>query len=72
MAKSCTVLFQLTEAREVVSQMQQKTTELREALASQERSRADALNKFATDRAAWEIDRASLQSKINQVCGRCW
>ena len=52
--------------------MQQKTTELREALASQERSRADALNKFATDRAAWEIDRASLQSKINQVCERCW
>ncbi|XP_070208370.1 uncharacterized protein [Littorina saxatilis] len=58
---------ELSETKEVVNLMQQKTSELREELVHQERCRADVVNKYSTERTAWNIDKSTLESRINQL-----
>nr|KAG5686675.1 hypothetical protein BaRGS_025994 [Batillaria attramentaria] len=58
---------EVAETQVLAQQLKQKITQLREELGEQERARADVINKFSTERAAWEIDRANLRSKINQL-----
>ncbi|KAL8558787.1 hypothetical protein ACOMHN_043730 [Nucella lapillus] len=58
---------ELSETREVVGELQKRTVQLKEELSHQERCRVDLVNKFTTDRAAWDINKAALQGRINQL-----
>ena len=47
--------------------MLSQVRELRSQQGDQERLRSELINKFATDRAEWEIHRADLHSQLNQL-----
>lgn len=57
----------MAETRLLVEKLRKMTSELKEQVCIQEHARVDLVNKFSTDRAAWQMERANLQSKINQA-----
>ena len=61
-------LEEIEASRGLTSQLQTQVRELRSQQGDQERLRSELINKFATDRAEWEIHRADLHSQLNQVC----
>ncbi|PVD32469.1 hypothetical protein C0Q70_07908 [Pomacea canaliculata] len=60
-------LVEMAETRLLVEKLRKMTSELKEQVCIQEHARVDLVNKFSTDRAAWQMERANLQSKINQL-----
>ncbi|XP_041360782.1 interaptin-like [Gigantopelta aegis] len=60
-------LAEIEESQDIVESLRKKTQELIERIADQERLRTDMINKFAMDRSSWEIERAGMQSRINQM-----
>jgi len=58
---------EIDESRALMDQLQKQLREVREQTLDQERLRAELINKFATDRASWEINKANLHSQINQL-----
>ncbi|RUS71400.1 hypothetical protein EGW08_020841, partial [Elysia chlorotica] len=58
---------ELDESRGHLELLQRHLRELREKTVDQDRVRADLINRFSTERAAWEMERANLNSQINQL-----
>ncbi|GFS20264.1 coiled-coil domain-containing protein 165 [Elysia marginata] len=58
---------ELEESRGHLELLQRHLRELREKTSDQDRLRSDLINRFSTERASWEIDRANLHSQINQL-----
>ncbi|CAL1537257.1 unnamed protein product, partial [Lymnaea stagnalis] len=60
-------LKEIEESRGHLEELQKHIRDLREKTSDQDRLRAELINKFATDRASWEIERANLNSQLNQL-----
>ncbi|KAK3766362.1 hypothetical protein RRG08_044547 [Elysia crispata] len=58
---------ELDESRGHLDLLQRHLRELKDKTMDQDRVRADLINRFSTERASWEIDRANLNSQINQL-----
>ncbi|XP_067666411.1 uncharacterized protein [Haliotis asinina] len=58
---------EIDEMRELTEDLRKKVQDLKEDLSAQDRMRTDIINKFATERSSWDIQRANLRSKINQM-----
>ncbi|XP_046343602.1 trichohyalin-like isoform X2 [Haliotis rufescens] len=58
---------QIDETRELTEDLRKKVQDLKEDLSAQDRTRTEIINKFATERSSWDIQRANLRSRINQM-----
>ncbi|XP_046569804.1 COP1-interactive protein 1-like isoform X2 [Haliotis rubra] len=58
---------EIDEMRELTETLRKKVQDLKEDLSAQDRMRTEIINKFATERSSWDIQRANLRSKINQM-----
>ncbi|XP_059146246.1 trichohyalin-like isoform X2 [Physella acuta] len=60
-------LKEIEESRGHLEELQKHIRDLREKTIDQDRLRSELINKFAMDRSGWEIERANLNSHINQL-----
>ncbi|XP_055872478.1 microtubule-associated protein futsch-like isoform X2 [Biomphalaria glabrata] len=60
-------LKEIEESRGHIEELQRHVRDLREKTSDQDRLRAELINRFATDRASWEIEKANFHSQINQL-----
>ncbi|KAK6168105.1 hypothetical protein SNE40_021998 [Patella caerulea] len=58
---------EIEDSRELAREMKRKIQEFKEKVMEQDNLRSELINRCATERASGEIERANLQSKINQL-----
>ncbi|KAJ8322162.1 hypothetical protein KUTeg_000633 [Tegillarca granosa] len=60
-------MHEIDEGRKLATELQKKVDELKCQIADQEYERAEILNGITTQRSGWEVEKANMQSKINEL-----
>ncbi|XP_060067409.1 uncharacterized protein LOC132547643 isoform X1 [Ylistrum balloti] len=58
---------EIEEGRKLAKDLQDKIEELKNQLADQEYERAELVNRITTERSGWDVEKANMQSKVNQL-----